>query len=59
MRDRKRKDRKMLHCKRCGYDWFPRKGVPPALCPRCRNRYWDKPVTFPNRGPKRTVRYEN
>lgn len=26
-------------CRRCGYEWTPR--VPlPALCPKCKSRFW-------------------
>jgi len=30
-----------LKCKRCGYEWIPRKDEV-RLCPRCRSPYWDK-----------------
>jgi predicted Zn-ribbon and HTH transcriptional regulator len=31
-----------LTCKRCGHQWFPRSEAKPAMCPACKNRYWDK-----------------
>ena len=30
-----------LKCKRCGYEWVPRKEEV-RLCPRCRSPYWDR-----------------
>jgi predicted Zn-ribbon and HTH transcriptional regulator len=32
-----------LQCKRCGHAWLPRQLKAPAMCPRCKSRYWDKP----------------
>lgn len=29
-----------LQCKRCGYTWTPRNGIPPAVCPRCKSVFW-------------------
>lgn len=31
-----------LKCKRCGYEWTPRK-EDVRLCPNCKSAYWDKP----------------
>jgi len=31
-------------CKRCGYEWFPRKGARSRICPHCRSTQWDKDV---------------
>ena len=31
-----------LECKRCGYEWVPRK-TDVRGCPNCRSRYWDIP----------------
>lgn len=31
-----------FECLRCGWSWLPRKETPPQLCPRCRNRYWNR-----------------
>jgi predicted Zn-ribbon and HTH transcriptional regulator len=28
-------------CKRCGYEWEPRKAHP-SCCPRCKSYLWDK-----------------
>src|ERR1700675_1405794 len=30
-----------LHCKRCGYDWFPRTTIEPKHCPKCNSAYWN------------------
>ena len=32
-----------LHCTRCLGSWYPRTPNKPAVCPKCKNRYWDKP----------------
>ena len=32
---------KTYGCKRCGYEWVPRKDKP-ITCPRCRSPYWNK-----------------
>jgi len=31
-----------LHCKRCGYEWWPKAPDKPMLCanPTCRSPYW-------------------
>lgn len=31
-----------LKCTRCHYEWLPRKETPPAACPSCKSRYWDR-----------------
>ena len=30
-----------LKCKRCGYEWNPRK-QDVRLCPKCKSIYWDR-----------------
>jgi hypothetical protein len=33
-----------LECKRCGYEWIPRKeNGNVKACPDCRSRYWNIP----------------
>jgi len=32
-----------LHCTRCLGSWYPRTPNKPAVCPKCKTRYWDKP----------------
>jgi len=32
---------KILHCKRCGWKWVPRKKQV-VLCPKCKSGYWDR-----------------
>jgi len=35
--------RQRLHCKRCTWDWFPRKELSQIiLCPNCKSPYWNK-----------------
>ncbi|HOA81309.1 MAG: hypothetical protein WDA59_11080 [Methanofastidiosum sp.] len=29
-----------LKCKRCNYEWLPRKEELPITCPKCRSPYW-------------------
>jgi len=39
---------KILKCKRCGYEWVPRRGhedVRQCSNPKCRSVYWDKERT--------------
>ncbi len=31
-----------LKCKRCNYEWLPRKEELPITCPKCRSPYWQK-----------------
>ena len=31
-----------LKCKRCGYDWVPRKDGRPRCCPCCKSPRWDE-----------------
>ena len=31
-----------VKCNRCGLDWLPRIEGRPAMCPRCKSRYWDQ-----------------
>ena len=35
----------VLKCKRpgCGHTWIPRRSAPPKVCPRCKQRDWNKP----------------
>ena len=33
-----------LHCTRCLGSWYPRTPNKPAVCPKCKSRYWDKPL---------------
>ena len=40
-------DIRFVSCKRCGYDWAPRK-IDVRLCPKCQSPYWDRERTqFP------------
>ena len=34
---------KKLTCQRCGHEWWPRKQMPPGLCPQCRSALWRRP----------------
>lgn len=36
--------KKELKCKRCGYQWIPRKKVV-RTCPRCKSHLWNKEKT--------------
>jgi len=31
-----------LVCKKCGYQWFPRRDELPLCCPNCKNRKWNE-----------------
>ena len=31
-----------LKCKRCGYNWIPRRPQEPKVCPKCKSPYWNK-----------------
>jgi len=31
-----------VKCKRCDMEWLPRIEGRPAMCPRCKSRYWDQ-----------------
>lgn len=33
--------KKQLKCKRCGYEWNPRKPEV-RICARCKSAYWDR-----------------
>ena len=33
-------ERKILHCLRCNWQWFPRK-ADPKVCPKCKSAWWD------------------
>ena len=37
-----------LHCKRCGYNWYPRKvngkTHDPKNCAKCNSPYWNLPI---------------
>jgi predicted Zn-ribbon and HTH transcriptional regulator len=30
-------------CERCGHEWRPRNKGEPAVCPKCKSPYWNKP----------------
>jgi len=31
-------------CERCGHEWIPKvKGFAPAVCPKCKSPYWNRP----------------
>jgi predicted Zn-ribbon and HTH transcriptional regulator len=32
-------------CFRCGHIWVQREEEKPAVCPKCKSPYWDKPKT--------------
>jgi hypothetical protein len=34
-----------LVCQRCGHQWIPRLPRIPAMCSRCKSRYFDTPRT--------------
>lgn len=38
----------LMGCYRCGYVWRLRKS-PVRICPMCKSRYWDVPLTKPRR----------
>ncbi len=31
------------HCLRCGHLWLPRQFERPAVCPSCKQKFWDLP----------------
>lgn len=33
---------KLLKCRRCGYEWYPRKEEV-RICPNCKSAYFDTP----------------
>ncbi|MEI6314680.1 MAG: hypothetical protein WCO89_07420 [Syntrophus sp. (in: bacteria)] len=35
----------LLSCSRCQYVWLPKSAGRPITCPKCKNPYWDKPIT--------------
>ena len=35
---------KPVRCKRCGYQWVPRK-ADVRVCPKCKSPYWDRTKT--------------
>jgi predicted Zn-ribbon and HTH transcriptional regulator len=40
-------------CYRCGHKWVQREEEKPAVCPRCKSPYWDRPKTKFNNGEKK------
>jgi hypothetical protein len=41
-------------CEKCGWEWAPRKPVPPKKCPRCQHPYkptLEKPAEFEKTNP--------
>lgn len=30
-------------CYRCGHKWLPRENELPAVCPKCKSPYWNRP----------------
>ena len=40
-------------CFRCEHKWIPREEERPAVCPRCKSPYWDKPKTKFNKDEKK------
>lgn len=34
-----------LKCLRCGHEWHPRDDDLPKVCPKCKSKYWNRPVT--------------
>ena len=34
---------KKCRCEHCEYEWVPRRGKPPAVCPRCKRPNWNEP----------------
>jgi hypothetical protein len=42
-------DLKGFQCLRCDHIWWPRDiNKPPAVCPSCKNPYWDRPRQMEN-----------
>jgi uncharacterized protein len=39
----------LFGCYRCAYVWRPIRSLPPAICARCKSRFWDAPVLRPVR----------
>lgn len=35
------RQRDVLYCDACGWDWIPRGVEVPLQCPKCRSRHWD------------------
>jgi predicted Zn-ribbon and HTH transcriptional regulator len=31
-------------CQRCTHEWIPRVTDAPAVCPRCKSAYWNRPL---------------
>jgi predicted Zn-ribbon and HTH transcriptional regulator len=40
-------------CYRCGHIWIQREEDKPAVCPKCKSPYWDKPKTKFNKDEKK------
>lgn len=39
-------------CYRCEHKWIQREENKPAVCPKCKSPYWDRPKTKFNKGEK-------
>jgi predicted Zn-ribbon and HTH transcriptional regulator len=39
-------------CYRCGHIWIQREEEKPAVCPKCKSPYWDRPKTKFNKDEK-------
>ena len=39
-------------CFRCEHKWVQREEGKPAVCPKCKSPYWDRPKTKFNKGEK-------
>lgn len=37
----------LLHCERCGHEWYPRKPQRPRRCAKCTALYWNRPARIP------------
>lgn len=45
----------VLHCKRCGHDWIPKKPRYPRVCSKCKSPYWNKEYSRNDMIGKETV----
>jgi hypothetical protein len=43
----------LLHCYRCGYDWFPKRDRPPMSCPACFSHRWHTEQGYSPKDPRR------
>lgn len=48
----------LLCCKRCGYEWIPRKIEPPRQCPQCHSWLWNTERTLDIAPERMAARHE-